>query len=56
VRGFTDKVIVVTWNGTDVGVGVGVLPGVGVAAGVGVGVTPGVGVNPGEVLFLCPRT
>ena len=53
-RGFTDKLIIVTWNGTDVGVDVGVVPGV--AVGVAVGVTPGVGVVPGVVLFLCPRT
>src|SRR5689334_8613788 len=56
VRGFTDKLIVVTWNGTDVGVGVGVVPGVAVGIGVGVGVTPGVGVNAGVLLFLCPST
>lgn len=57
-RGFTVKLIVVTWNGTDVGVGVGVVPGVAVAVGigVGVGVTPGVGVVAGVLLFLCPRT
>src|SRR2546429_9731793 len=61
VSGLTAISIVVTWNGTEVGVGVGVLPGVavgvgvGVDAGVDVGVTPGVGVVAGVVLFLCPR-